>query len=157
MKVGIVGASINVDNEQIVKAASDLGEWLSKNNHTIVYSRNAIGLVSVVLNAVEQEGGKSIQLDSISIDDMLSEVDAIIFLPGGIDVFHSGIHLFNLCEEGVFMKPFLLLNIDGFWTPLTHMLTRMKSDQFLANLPDNVCFCDSIESIAKTIKQEIEG
>lgn len=156
MKIGIFGASNDVDNEQIVKAASGLGEWLIKNDHSLVYSRNAAGLVLVVLDAVEQEGGKTIQIDSESIDDMLPAVDAIIFLPGGIDVFHCGIHLFNLCEEGVFMKPFLLLNIDGFWTPLTQMLTRMKSDQFLSNIPDNVCFCDSMDGIDKTIKQEIE-
>lgn len=150
MNIGIFGASNDVDNEQILKAASGLGEWLIRNDHTLVYSRNAAGLVLVVLDAVEQEGGKTFQIDSESIDDMLPEVDAIIFLPGGIDVFYSGIHLFNLCGEGVFKKPFLLLNIDGFWSPLMRLFARMESDHYLSNLPENICLCDSVDSMIIT-------
>lgn len=151
LKIGIVGASIDVDNRQINTVTSELGSWLVENNHSMVYIGNAAGLIKVVLNNVEQAGGKTIQIAGTSIDDMLPDVDAFVFLPGGIDVFASGIHLLNLCEEGIFSKPFLLLNIDGFWSPLQHLMQKMESENYLSKPMNNVCFCDSVESIAKTV------
>ena len=151
MKIGIVGASIDVDNKQIDTVASELGAWLVENNHSMVYIGNAAGLIKVVLTEVERAGGKSIQIAGTSIDDMLPDVDAFVFLPGGVDVFASGIHLLNLCEEGIFSKPFLLLNIDDFWSPLQHLMGKMESENYISKPMSNVCFCESVESIVETI------
>ena len=152
MKIGIIGASIDVDNRQFKILASELGAWLVKNNHTMVYSGNATGLIKVVLDDIEQAGGKSIHITGLSIDDMLPETDAFIFLPGGIDVFYSGIHLLKLCEEGIFMKPFLLLNMDDFWSPLQCLIEKMKNEDYLSNPLTNVCFYNSVDSLAKAME-----
>ena len=152
MKIGIIGASIDVNNTNMQAIASDLGVWLAKNNHIMVYSGEASGLVRTVLENIARSGGKSIHQAGLSIDDILTEVDAFVFLPGGIDVFNTGIRLLNLCEEGIFSKPFLLLNIDDFWVPLEQLIGKMESEHYISKKPNNVFFCNNLNTIADIIK-----
>ena len=60
-------------------------------------------------------------------------VDALITLPGGCGTFEELMEAITLKRLGIFTKPIVILNLDGYYDDLLNMLEKAISENFLAD------------------------
>lgn len=136
------------------EATKLIAEVLVANNTTLIYGGGAVGLMGQLADTVIEKKGKIIGImpsfmhqvewqhkginELILTEDMaerkkrfLEGVDALIALPGGCGTLEELIEAITLKRLGVFIKPIIILNLDGFFDPLIEMLERCISEQFM--------------------------
>ena len=59
-------------------------------------------------------------------------VDALVALPGGCGTFEELMEAITLKRLGIFTKPIIILNLDGYYDPLLAMLDRSIEEGFLS-------------------------
>jgi uncharacterized protein (TIGR00730 family) len=86
-------------NKKIVRSAIQLGEWIAKNNHTLVFGGGNAGLMEIIANTVIHNNGKAIgvmptflqqkelahdKLDELIIVENMSERKEVILEKGDV-------------------------------------------------------------------------
>lgn len=130
-------------------AAAQLGAWIGRNGHKLVFGGCNMGLMEEVARATHEAGGMTIGVvptiiekggkvseyvdvrmlcDTLSDrkDLMIQRSDVIIALPGGIGTLDEIFTVLAASSIGYHDKSVILLNVDGFWQPLLDMLAAMK-------------------------------
>ncbi|MBT8229973.1 MAG: TIGR00730 family Rossman fold protein [Bacteroidia bacterium] len=137
------------------KEARILAIELVKRNIDIVYGGGAIGLMGILADTVIKHGG-NIQgiiaqfmydlgwahpgvTDLIIADNMsdrktkyLVDIDAVIALPGGTGTLEEILDVISLKCLGLFSKPLIILNSNGYYDPLNEMLEKGMIEKFIA-------------------------
>jgi len=134
-------------------AAEETGAMLARKNWRLVYGAGDVGLMGRVARACQDAGGATFgvipehllkwevgkrDLDTFIITEtmherkkvMIMNADAVVILPGGggsLDEFYEALTWRQL---GLHSKPIFLLNTDGYWTPLMHMLNHIVDEGF---------------------------
>jgi hypothetical protein len=62
---------------------------------------------------------------------MYNESDAIMILPGGVGTLDEFFEIITWGQLGLHKKYILLLNIDGFWSPLLNLLAHQVNHGFM--------------------------
>lgn len=153
-KVCVYCASSDKIDEKYFEAAETLAKALVKNNTTVVYGGGARGLMGKLADTVISEKGRIIGImphfmkevefhhkdvnEFIFTADMherkkqfMVGVDALITLPGGCGTFEELMEAITLKRLGIFTKPIVILNIDGYYDPLLSMLENAISEGFM--------------------------
>jgi uncharacterized protein (TIGR00730 family) len=78
----------------------------------------------------------------------LDRADGLITLAGGCGTFEELLEAITLKRLGIFMKPIVILNTEGYYDPLKEMLERSIQEKFMTaehgkiwtfvNLPEEV-------------------
>ncbi len=134
--------------------AAALGRILAEQHIELVYGGSKVGLMGAVADGVLAAGGKVIGVlprflktkelahedltELILVDSMherktkMSELcDGVIALPGGFGTLDELFEMLTWGQLGIHKKPVALLNIDGFYDPLTAMVRTMVDEGFL--------------------------
>jgi uncharacterized protein (TIGR00730 family) len=141
-------------NDQIVppylEATTELGHWMAKNGHTLVYGGCNSGLMECIGKAVHEAGGTTIGVipsliekggrisdfvdvtilcDNLSDrkDLMESHSDIAIALPGGIGTLDEIFTLASSNTIGYHHKKVILYNIEGCWDALIGLLDDLQN------------------------------
>ena len=145
-----VFCSANDVAPQYVAAAAQLGRWLGREGHTLVYGGANLGLMEAVARAaheadatvvgvvpaiLEKTGRASDHIDvrvlCDSLDDrkaiMVERSDLFVALPGGVGTLDEIFTVVAAASIGYHHKRVVLLNIDGFWDSLLAMLDDLQS------------------------------
>ena len=61
----------------------------------------------------------------------LEEVDAVVALPGGCGTLEELLEVITLKRLGVFTRPIIIVNQDGYYDPLVTMLEKAISEKFM--------------------------
>jgi len=135
-------------------AAIRLGHAITSNGYDLVYGGSNIGLMGVVADTVMENGGHVIGVIPRSIADLgvahngLNDLrvvgsmherkaimadlsDAFVVLPGGIGTFEELFEIWTWGQLDYHEKPIALLNVDGFFDPLTAFLDQVTSEGFM--------------------------
>lgn len=135
-------------------AADATGRALAQNNWSLVYGGNSIGLMKTVADAVRAGGGKVIgitpqlMVDKNLHDTLADELiitntmrdrkalmeergDAFLTLPGGLGTFEEIFEIIVGKQLGYHNKAIVLLNVNGYFTPLLQMIERGIEQQFI--------------------------
>jgi len=135
-------------------AARELGKELAKSDIAINYGGGAVGLMGELANAMLENGGdvtgiiprfmvevewehksvkKMIYVDTMAERKKLlvENVDAVITLPGGTGTLEELFEVLSNKKLGLFSKPVVLLNINGFFDPLIGMLKKIVDEDFM--------------------------
>ncbi len=141
-------------SEDYSNAAAAFGAACARRGLGIVYGGGGVGLMGVLADAALAAGGEVIGVipqamiaeerahrgltKLIAVDSMherkrrMAELsDAFAALPGGIGTLEEVIEVFTWLQLGLHLKPVGLLNSDGFYDPLLHLLAHMRDEQFL--------------------------
>jgi len=141
------------DNPAYAQAARDLGELLANNDIKLVYGGGGIGLMGIVARAVDDSGGEvdgiipefltvpEVMKDApgnLEITDnlhdrmqkMAAKGDAFVVLPGGIGTIAELVDILTWKQLGRHDKPIIILDIDGYWTPLADLLRHIVAHEF---------------------------
>ena len=145
-----------------------LGEWIGKKNKTLINGGSNQGLMEVFSRAVKENGGRCIgvipadfykrgwysnQTDEKVIVDNLSDrkeiikkrSDVLIVFPGGIGTMDEFFDAWASYTLGFHDKKIILVNIDGFFTPLLQQLEVFREEKFIHEfLPSPLVIVDSV-------------
>jgi uncharacterized protein (TIGR00730 family) len=153
-KVCVYCASSTQISEKHINCASKLGEIFSKNNITTVYGGGSVGSMGALATSTLNNGGKIIGVipqfmmelewgnphitQMIVVNTMaerkqkfIEEVDAVVALPGGTGTLEELCETLSLKKLGLFTKPVIIVNTDGFYNPFLDLIDRMIADSFI--------------------------
>ena len=128
----------------------ELGQWLAKEGHTLVYGGVNCGLMECVAKAVHEAGGRTIGVipqivekngrisDHVEVEIlcdnlsdrkqlMLEKSDVFIALPGGIGTLDEVFTIAASATIGYHEKKVILYNMKGFWDGLIDMLDDLHT------------------------------
>jgi hypothetical protein len=141
-------------NPAYVEAAKIAGNELARRGIALVYGGGNVGLMGVIADAVLAAGGNVIgvipealmakELGHRGIQDLrivktmherkalMAELsDGFVALPGGIGTFEEFFEVVTWAQLGLHSKPCALLNVNGFYDPLLHLLDHAIAERFV--------------------------
>jgi uncharacterized protein (TIGR00730 family) len=153
-------------NSAYVDAAKNVGNELARSNIGLVYGGGNVGLMGVVADAVLAAGGDVIgvipealmakEVGHRGLPDLrivktmherkalMAELsDGFIALPGGIGTFEEFFEIVTWAQLGLHSKPCALLNVNGFYDPLLHLLDHAIAEGFVKPNQRNLVLVDS--------------
>ena len=159
-------------NEPVFReAALELGEWIAKAGHRLIYGGSGIGLMGVLADAVMEGGGEVIGVEpQFFIDDgflhegitktiptqtmaerrllMMEMGDAFIALPGGIGTLDEISEVIVMGGLNKHQKPCILYNKNGYYDLLRGMFDRMTDFGFMTKeVRERIIFAETLEDI----------
>jgi len=87
---------------------------------------------------------------------MFEESDAILTLPGGIGTLEELIEVLSWARLALHRKPIIVLNLNGFWTPLQQLFEHVVSQGFAdKELLNDTVFVSSVEEVFPAAEQQL--
>ena len=158
-------------------AAEELGALLARERIELVYGGGSVGLMGLVADAALAHGGHVIGVipqklnlreiihhglpDLRIVKDMherkalMAELaDGFIALPGGYGTFEEFFEVLAWSQLGWHQKPFGLLDIAGFYSPLLKFLNHTREEGFIRPLHRELVIVENnVEKILQQMKQ----
>jgi len=136
------------------RAARDLGAELARRRIGLVFGGGSVGLMGEVADAVLEAGGEAIGVIPASLvarelahagctelrvvatmherkATMVELSSAFIALPGGLGTLDESFEILTWAQLGIHAKPFGLLNVEGYYTPLLAFLDSAVREGFV--------------------------
>lgn len=147
------GSSSGIENI-FAEQALLLGQYLATNQIGLVYGGAKVGLMGAVADGALGAGGEVIgvlpnflkrkEIAHVNLTELIlvetmhqrkmkmhELSDGVIALPGGLGTLEELFELLTWAQLGLHQKPVALLNINGFFDPLIHMMHSMVQKGFL--------------------------
>ncbi len=152
MKNICVFCSTNEVDKKYIEITKQLGLLIAKNNFNLVWGGGNRGLMKVISDSVQDNGGKIFGVTIEFLKDvrkknademiiakdfperkklLLKKADAIVLLPGGVGSLDEISEVIELKKHNFHLKPVVVLNTDKFYEGLKIQLQRMEKDGFL--------------------------
>ena len=140
-----------------LKDASEIGKILAENNITVNYGGGAVGLMGYLADSMMNNGGtvngiiplfmKEREWAHTNISNLrvvkdmherkrllIEDTDAVIALPGGVGTLEELAEVMTLKQLGMYLKPVIILNTNGFYNELILFLTKMIRENFMHHI-----------------------
>ena len=132
--------------------AAELGRGLARQGHGLVFGGCHLGLMGVLVKAVKDAGGRAVGVipaelvaggraselcDELIVTADLRErkavmearADAFVALPGGIGTIDELAEAITHRLLALHRKPVIVLDHEGYWTPLLSLLVTLDERQ----------------------------
>lgn len=152
--VCVYSASSTKIDSAYFEAARELGTLLARHHIRLINGAGGIGLMSATADAVLADGGEVTGViprfmveqgwhhkgltEMIEVEDMhrrkqmMADLsDAVIALPGGCGTLEELLEIITWKQLGLYLNPIVILNINGYFTPLLDMLKRAMDENFM--------------------------
>lgn len=147
-------ASSSQIDRKYFDAATQLGALMAQRGITLVNGAGNQGLMRASADGCLQHGGQAVGIiPSFMVAEgwchtgmtrlvetpgmhlrqqrMAEESDAAIFLPGGCGTLAELSELITWKQLGLYLKPIVLLNTDGYYEPLLQFLRQAARERFM--------------------------
>ena len=137
-----------------LEAAQELGGTLARAGIRLVYGGGRVGLMGIVADAVLNNGGEVVgvipkfleQMEvghadctELYVTDnmhdrklkMATLADGFAILPGGLGTLDETFEILTWKQLELHDKPIVLVNVDGFWDPLTTLIDSQISEKYV--------------------------
>jgi uncharacterized protein (TIGR00730 family) len=154
LRICVYCASSKSCDPEYHAAARHVGVLLAQQSWSIIYGGGALGSMGALAEGALSAGGKitgvipdfmkqlewghSSLSELVVVDDMrtrkhimLSDSDAVVALPGGSGTLEELFEAITLKRLGIYFKPIILLNTQGFFDPLMALLQRCVEEKFM--------------------------
>lgn len=155
MKRACIFCASSTQTDKVYRdAAAQLGEVLVNSAWAINYGGGAVGLMGAIADSMLALGGDvkgiiprfmvEVEWEHRGVSDMVhvdtmaqrkmllvKDVDAVIALPGSVGTMEELFEVLSNKKLGLFDKPVILLNTNGFFDPLIQMLHKMIDERFM--------------------------
>ncbi len=179
MNIAVYCGSSSGNDERYIESAKNLGSWVGKSGHTLVYGGANKGLMGAIADSVLENGGKVIGVlpdvpmilarkhtgltESINTSSMAERKakmielsDAFVALPGGIGTLDEITDVLSLSSLDVIKGPMVLFNTEGYYEPLRQVIRNIIDNGFgRREYFERVLFSDDINEIAEFIEKKI--
>ncbi len=152
--VCVYSASSTQIDKAYFDAATELGQLLAEHKIRLVNGAGCLGLMAAVADAALAGGGEVTGViphfmieqgwhhkgltELIEVSDMherkqlmANMSDAAIALPGGCGTMEELLEVITWKQLGLYLKPIVILNVNGFFDPLLAMLARAVDEHFM--------------------------
>ena len=136
------------------EAATELGRLLAIKGINLINGAGCIGLMAATSNAALQAGGtvtgviphfmveqgwhhtgltRLVKTETMHErkQRMAEMSDGVIALPGGCGTLEELLEIITWKQLGLYLKPIVILNINGYFDPLIEMLHRAIDESFM--------------------------
>jgi uncharacterized protein (TIGR00730 family) len=175
MNITVYCGSRKGNDPSFAAAAAELGRWIAKNGHTLVYGGGNVGLMGVIADEALKGGGtvtgvipeflieaekghEGLHTLEVVPDmqarkrRMLELGDAFLAMPGGIGTLEEISEAVSLKHLGSHSKPCVFLNVDGYYDTMKDLFRGMVDAGFLAEDElSKMTFADSVEEAAAAL------
>lgn len=157
MRVCIYCASSTKISQHYLTTATNIGTLLACNNIITVYGGGSVGSMGALANAVlinkgtiigiipqfmmDLEWGNKYVTELIVVNTMaerkqklIENVDAVVALPGGTGTLEELIEVISLKKLGLFTKPIIIINSNGFYNGLIELFEKMINENFMHSI-----------------------
>lgn len=154
MTITIYGASSGQVPAAYVEAAQTLGRLIGESHHTLVNGAGRTGLMGACADACLAAGGEAVGvIPQFMVDhgwqhtgmtrlvvtpdmhrrkELMAEMSqACIALPGGVGTLEELLEIITWKQLGLYDKPIVVLNTDGYYSPLLDQLQRCVDERFM--------------------------
>lgn len=154
MKICVYCSSSSKINEKYFKATENLAKEFIIEKISVVYGGGGAGLMGHLADTIIDNGGKikgisprfmkdiewtHKRLTDLELVDTMHErkskflegIDGIVALPGGCGTLDELIEVITFKRLGLFTKPIIILNVDGFYDPFKEMLEKCVDEKFM--------------------------
>ncbi|MGN0458919.1 MAG: TIGR00730 family Rossman fold protein [Eubacterium sp.] len=147
MTVCVFGAASKTIEEKYTIPVENLGEFLAKRGHNLVFGSGSTGEMGAAARGFKRGGGKThgvvpnffkedlsefvdYNCDKMTYTEtmrerkaiMEDEADAFVIAPGGIGTFEELFEILTLKQLGRHRKPIAIFNIDGYYDSLVESI-----------------------------------
>jgi len=152
--ITIYAASSSQVSDIYFDAATELGTLLAQHEISCINGAGSKGLMCAVADAILEAKGEVIGIiPRFMIDEgwchdsltecivtpdmhtrkkmMAEESDACIALPGGIGTLEELVEIITWKQLGLYTKPIIILNTNGFYHDLLQLLEKMQKENFM--------------------------
>lgn len=152
--VCVYSASSTKISEEYFQAARQLGHLLAQRQMRLINGAGCIGLMAACADACLEQGGQVTGViprfmveqgwhhtgltELIITEDMHTRKqtmarlsDAAIALPGGCGTLEELLEVITWKQLGIYLKPIVLLNTNGYYDPLLQMLQKAVGEHFM--------------------------
>ena len=171
MNITVYLGSYEGKREIFRHTVQELGAWIGRFGHTLIYGGSNVGLMGILADAVLENNGKVIGVEprffvedeiqhlgitKLIVTETMSERkqkmielgDVFVAFPGGIGTLEEITEVMVLSKIKQIEKSFCLLNIDGYYEPFRAFLKHMANEGFLeTEWLENLFFADSIKEM----------
>ncbi|WP_030243924.1 TIGR00730 family Rossman fold protein [Streptomyces sp. NRRL S-350] len=173
MNICVFCSAYSLDDRYSAPAA-EFARLLGEGGHTLVWGGSDAGLMGLLADGVKAAGGKLVGIlvemlrhkgyvgaDELVVArdlaerkaELVSRADAIVVLVGGMGTMDEFTEVLELKKHGMFEKPVVVLDTEGFYTGLRTQLERMDAEGFLPRpLADLVTFADTPAEVFAQLK-----
>lgn len=158
------------------KDASAMGHALAQEGWRLVYGAGDVGLMGEVARATQAAGGDTFgvipahlvawevgktDLTRYVVTETMHErkkvmfmnADAVVVLPGGAGSLDELFEALTWRQLGLHSKPIVVLNTEGYWTPLRVLMDHMIDQGFAdASLGEFVTWADTPEAVMAALR-----
>lgn len=136
--------------------AAEFGRVLAEENWRLVYGAGDVGLMGEVARAAQAAGARTFGVIPLHLVErevakrdvssfvitsnmherktvMFMNSDAIVVLPGGAGTLDEFFEVLTWRQIGLHTKPIFLLNVEGYWTPLVHLIEHVIAEGMAGN------------------------
>jgi hypothetical protein len=147
-------ASSELIDPRYVELAAELGTELARRGHTLVTGGGKVSMMGAVARAARAGGARTVGVIPAALSDqeiadtdsdeliltgtmrerkagMDDRADAFVALPGGIGTLEELFETWTSRSLVFHSKPVVLLDPDGFYTPLLDWLGRLTEEGFV--------------------------
>ena len=160
-KVCVFAASSPGISDLYLEESREMARILVDNKITMSYGAGSVGIMGAMADLMLEAGGNVTGVipgfmkdmgwahphlkDMIIVDTMherkslmISEVDAIIAMPGGVGTLEELLEVITLKQLGQFLKPIIILNTNNFYDPLLQHFKIMVDQHFMRPLHEGI-------------------
>ena len=176
MNIAVYCAASQSNVSTFYERTEELGNWIAKKNHTLVYGGGNTGLMGVVATSVMKLGGEVIgvmpqffvereiakkDITKLHIVETMSErknkmiglSEAYIALPGGPGTLEEIAEVVSWVRVGQTNGICIFYNMEGYYDHLEAFFNHMVTTKLLSKEDRNqIHFVKSLEEIEKLIK-----
>lgn len=157
LKVTLFCASSSSVDHSYKMAAREVGLFLARNNHHLIFGGGSKGLMGAVADAVITSGGKisgvmpafmkSLEWAHPKVVDMtftetmaerkellVKDCDLVLVLPGSVGTLEEVFEVLSLKRLGLFFKPVIFYNVNGYFNDLLSHLNKMVAENFMRDI-----------------------
>ena len=155
----------------------ELGQWLARNGHVVVFGGVNQGLMECVAKAVKEAGGQTVGVVPSIVEEtgrtsqyndrvvtcnnlserkqlMLDESDVFIALPGGVGTLDEVFTVAASYTIGYHHKRVILYNMLGFWDATIAMLDDLQQRGMVrGQWRDYICVANRLDDIGRLLAQ----
>jgi len=150
-------ASSTQINPRYFEATARLGKILADAGLSVVFGGGATGLMGQLANSMLEANGTITgiipqfmcdqqwhhnELTELIVVETMHErkekmaqmADAVIALPGGCGTFEELMEVITWKQLGIFSKPIIILNMNGYYNSLINMLHQAVDEKFMREI-----------------------
>ena len=175
MKIGVFCSANEMIDRDFFAATRELGTWIGKHGHTLVFGGCDMGLMQCVAKAVHEAGGQTIGVVPTKVEEhgrvseyvdvhiptanlsdrkdlLLAHSDVCVALPGGVGTLDEIFTVVASHTIGYHSKRVILYNVKDFWKMLIGLLNDIEIQGMLrGRREDYIQVADTFEELVSLL------